>query len=475
MKKKYHIAITGTFDVENYGDLMFPVVFEKAMRKRGLNFDLFLFSPSRTAKKALDNRTTVYSFQEFEELHKKHHFDALIVGGGAIIHFNSIRVKLPNGDKYEEYRNIDSWYTIACLAAKNNVKIIFNVPQAPFEFSKSVTPLARSVFLTADYLSVRDEFSKKNILRTFQKNKTKDVLVYPDSVCSIACYYNKKELTTKAKKLVGFDGKYVVIHFSRVMPEEVEPVLVKAIERLRRDGYRIVFLPLGYTHGDDVAMRALKRKYRLDCITFKNKLSIDDMTAILAGCEIYIGTSFHGSIVSIAFGGRALSFNYYEPTLKNVDNYRQFGISDYLVKNYSELLGKLDGLLKCPASFKPSIEYNLARVEEHFDKMHSKIVDGGGCMIGGYSTVQNELLDAIARLPEYDEERLRDVATINSLKKDNDGLMMENERINKEIEYYQNELDEYKKNYDLLINSKTWRMTEPIRKMKDKIGSKWRK
>ena len=44
MKKKYHIAITGTFDVENYGDLMFPVVFEKAMKKRGLNFDLFLFS-----------------------------------------------------------------------------------------------------------------------------------------------------------------------------------------------------------------------------------------------------------------------------------------------------------------------------------------------------------------------------------------------------------------------------------------------
>ena len=105
MKKKYHIAITGTFDVENYGDLMFPVVFEKAMKKRGLNFDLFLFSPSRTAKKALDNRTTVYSFQEFEELHKKHHFDALIVGGGAIIHFNSIKVKLPNRDKYEEYRN----------------------------------------------------------------------------------------------------------------------------------------------------------------------------------------------------------------------------------------------------------------------------------------------------------------------------------------------------------------------------------
>ena len=259
------------------------------------------------------------------------------------------------------------------------------------------------------------------------------------------------------------------------MPEEAEPVLVKAIERLRRDGYRIVFLPLGYTHGDDVAMRALKGKYRLNCVTFKNKLSIDDMTAILAGCEIYIGTSFHGSIVSIAFGGKALSFNYYEPTLKNVDNYRQFGISEYLVKDYGELLDKLDGLLKHPTSFRPLIEHNLARVEEHFDNMHSIIVDGGGYLVEGYSVVQNELLDAIARLPEYDEERLRDIAMIDSLKKDNDGLMLEIEKINKKIEYCLNELDEYKKNYDLLINSKTWRMTEPIRRMKEKIESRWRK
>ena len=49
---KYNIAISGTFNVENYGDLMFPVVFKKAVEKRGLDFELFLFSPERSCKKS---------------------------------------------------------------------------------------------------------------------------------------------------------------------------------------------------------------------------------------------------------------------------------------------------------------------------------------------------------------------------------------------------------------------------------------
>ena len=30
MEKKYRVAEVGTFDVENYGDLLFPVVFKRA-------------------------------------------------------------------------------------------------------------------------------------------------------------------------------------------------------------------------------------------------------------------------------------------------------------------------------------------------------------------------------------------------------------------------------------------------------------
>lgn len=35
---EYNIALSGTFDVENYGDLLFPEIFKRAMKKRGLDF-----------------------------------------------------------------------------------------------------------------------------------------------------------------------------------------------------------------------------------------------------------------------------------------------------------------------------------------------------------------------------------------------------------------------------------------------------
>ncbi len=41
MAKKYRIAHVGTFDVENYGDLLFPTV----LKHNFLDYEIDLFSP----------------------------------------------------------------------------------------------------------------------------------------------------------------------------------------------------------------------------------------------------------------------------------------------------------------------------------------------------------------------------------------------------------------------------------------------
>ena len=33
--KKYNIAFTGVFDIENYGDHLFPLVFREKMKEKG--------------------------------------------------------------------------------------------------------------------------------------------------------------------------------------------------------------------------------------------------------------------------------------------------------------------------------------------------------------------------------------------------------------------------------------------------------
>ena len=45
MKTIYRIAQIGTFDLENYGDLLFPVILENELKKRIQNVEIVLFSP----------------------------------------------------------------------------------------------------------------------------------------------------------------------------------------------------------------------------------------------------------------------------------------------------------------------------------------------------------------------------------------------------------------------------------------------
>ena len=44
--KEYNVAQIGSFDVENYGDLLFPTVLEEELSKRIKIKELFLFSPN---------------------------------------------------------------------------------------------------------------------------------------------------------------------------------------------------------------------------------------------------------------------------------------------------------------------------------------------------------------------------------------------------------------------------------------------
>lgn len=41
--KKYNIAFTGVFDIENYGDHLFPLIFREKMKKKELTVNYFFF------------------------------------------------------------------------------------------------------------------------------------------------------------------------------------------------------------------------------------------------------------------------------------------------------------------------------------------------------------------------------------------------------------------------------------------------
>ncbi|MBQ8740806.1 MAG: polysaccharide pyruvyl transferase family protein, partial [Clostridia bacterium] len=371
---KYNIAISGTFNVENYGDLMFPVIFKRAMEKRNLDFELFLFSPERSCKKALDETTDVFAISEIDKIHDEYPLNAVVVGGGALVHYNKILVKFPQETQVVGYDIGESWYYPIEFAVRNNVKLLFNLPQIPFQFSEPLKATARSAFDCCDYISLRDDISKQYLLNLYDNNPPK-IDVYPDSVCCISELIPVEELKNYKQNVLSFDEKYAVIQFNPQKPQDDDQYLVQIINTLKEHGLKVVLLPIGYTHNDDFVLEQFNTNNNLDCEIISKKLNIMETAAVLSGCEIYIGSSFHGAITAIAYGKKAISYNYIFPKNKNQEIFKMYGVSDFVVDNAKDALNLLNDLCDGKISFNPKTDEVLSQLNLYFDDLLSMIKD----------------------------------------------------------------------------------------------------
>ena len=81
MKK---IAQIGTFDVENYGDLLFPDVLSYQLK----GYSIDLFSP-KGGLKPFNKDVEVFPLNMLEQKCLTDKYDALIVGGGDLIRLDN--------------------------------------------------------------------------------------------------------------------------------------------------------------------------------------------------------------------------------------------------------------------------------------------------------------------------------------------------------------------------------------------------
>ena len=160
-KKKYKIAFTGVFDLANYGDHLFPLIFRKNMEKEGEIFEIYLFSPFEGVQ-AFDETIRVYSLFDLEKMHEEVMFDAIIVGGGETIHLHSFEHKYKN--QYIEYPIYNCWVIPAIVAQKYNVLLAWNNPGVPFHFSGMYKRMVKNLMKTVDYISVRNQFSVEALI-----------------------------------------------------------------------------------------------------------------------------------------------------------------------------------------------------------------------------------------------------------------------------------------------------------------------
>ncbi len=472
---KYTLALSGTFDVENYGDLLFPEIFKRSMIKRGLDFELLPFSPGSSENELNGSfNGHVYSIREIEKINEQTPIDAVLIGGGSLIHFNNIKVRLP-GEKesINNYKSPYSWFLPALFAAEKNINLLFNLPQVPFEISEEFKPITKEILKYSKYISFRDSFSAEFIKNAYSENETiPEITVCPDSVCCISDLIKKEELKKYFEKL-NIKKPYAVLHLNLTMNPKDREYIAECIKYIKSQGLEVVMLPLGYTHRDEEILSDFNNKTGKMCFEFDRKLSVFEMISVLANSQLYVGTSFHGAVTALSYGIPAISYNSAHP-YKNIELFRQFEIEQFVTTD-AQQLSKLAEM-----ALNENIVINNTEVQEkinrHFDRIYNYITEGndkkisnddicfatGKALIDIYGSSQETVTKLQTEIKKRDDSLISAYSKINALNyKVNDFVSTEKER-EKEAEKY---LDLYLE----IKNSKYWKLTAPARLVTGKL------
>ena len=159
------LAHFGTFDVENYGDLLFPLILER--RLADFCDEFTHISPVGGPPLWQDCVRTV-NFDAF--LQETPDIGGVVIGGGHLIRALPAPLKAyePDGDTTYVRGGTSSlvaypslWLGAAYIAARHNVPLCWNAPGVFAGFTPVAAELLQWTASVTDYLTVRDEASRR--------------------------------------------------------------------------------------------------------------------------------------------------------------------------------------------------------------------------------------------------------------------------------------------------------------------------
>ena len=295
--KKYNLVQVGTFDVENFGDLLFPIVFEHEI-KQYLNLDkLYLFSPNGGTMPFFNRH--VYSTSTLGDFCSKNSVDGIIVGGGDTVRLDG---KIVQGYSESFVPSFSVWQYPIFVAEKHNIPVLFNSPGVPIDFGV-YQKIVEDTLTIPKYLSVRDNNAKEILTDT----KASSVHTTLDTVTLIDDVYPKEKLNPifqKLKKRNHIEDKFIVIQVNDVQVDDANFVnsivdLAKCINE--KHNLQVVFSPIGYIHNDLHCLEKIYAKIPERNTIIREKMHPETMLTLFSHSSGFVGTSLHGLVTSNAY------------------------------------------------------------------------------------------------------------------------------------------------------------------------------
>jgi len=316
MEKKI-VHFLSAADRINYGDLLFPILFKKVVKKYGLNIDFKNYGIVKSNLKYFGALET-NSYRCFIRNVRKEGGNIIIGGGDVLFPSWSTLYAFIN----PVYSFFITSYKIRSLEKTMNIaKKILSNGSVMLPFSPSINELnsrkkvaifynavggfysiknkIKKNILTSNYISVRNNVTKDNLMK-----EGIDSFLSPDSALIMSDFYSNEMLKNK----ITFDFNlikedYMVLQLgANKSPSNVVAFIKELEAQAEILNCRVILCPIGQApnHMDQVILKKVEDISRDFKLIIPN--NIYDVMFLISNSKLYIGTSLHGMITSQSFG-----------------------------------------------------------------------------------------------------------------------------------------------------------------------------
>lgn len=394
MKK---VALVGACDRFNYGDLLFPIIIEKALsdRIKDLSFDIY---------GSIESKMSIYGGANTKALKdmKMEEYSTIIIVGGEVLTANwqptylhlqksSLSKVLFKLCRKAGMSYILEEYSRKKLGCKNkapwilendqkNTNIIYNtVSGTSFDnVPKKKKRYITKSLMSSNYVSVRDSKTLNNLNNLGIKN----IYEYPDSAFIMSKYFDELNLI----KLISQNCREVIKDYSNkdfivfqigisyakgnidIIQEQLKLILNKT-------DLNIILLPVSNAkmHEDDVALNEIFSIFNTERVRFVKEPNIYDIMYIIGNARVFFGTSLHGNITALTYCVPSVALDNRIPKL--TEFLKQYSVKNQIINGEYHKIYQY--IKSCRDINKEDLRINrdriIKKIEENFDNIATLI------------------------------------------------------------------------------------------------------
>ena len=287
------VAVFGTFDIGNYGDLLFPYVLKEKLAQvdGSLRVELYSYREKTEAD-------WIYPVRPIERYAQDVRDTAVaVIGGGHLVHFDKRMAPGYVPSDADTPHPLGFWWLPAVYSHCLGVPVLAHGLSVDRAIPDYAPPLLSTFVASLTGGGLRDDQSRQR-LEPFGLGA--EVGIVPDSIFSVADCVPAGVTSDRFEQWradQGLEGPYVILQPSPGLRRFARPIRA-LVEQARARGWTILELPIGRE------LRNAPGYYAFDDVDVRSLTSWPDpllLTEIIAHAEASIGISLHLSVVSAVY------------------------------------------------------------------------------------------------------------------------------------------------------------------------------